>query len=92
MIMTVFKYKLQPGKNKIELPPKSEILSVGEQNGGVFMWVLINPADPRNQTREFCIFGTGHDIDLPHRNFIGTVQTPSIMGQLVWHVFENLGA
>ena len=94
--LTIWKYPLQYYETKIELPEGYEILSVGEQEGQVFMWVLVNP-DPnaRKTTHTFQIVGTGWELPESQwqgLRYIGTLQVPRgglLKGNYVWHVFEQ---
>lgn len=71
----------------ISIPANSDILSVQEQNGNIFLWYLCGTKMP-NVERKILIFGTGHEITKNRENltFLGTVQYAK--GILVYHVFE----
>ena len=83
---TVWKYVLKPGDVvTVNMPRGATILSVGEHQNVMFLWALVDPAEPY-EMRQFCIAGTGHErTDLDGR-FIGTIQLAA--GMLVLHVFE----
>lgn len=85
----IFKYEVGI-KCSIDIPVGAKILSVHCQNDSVFFWAEV---DTRTEvmTRNFEIFGTGHEI--PYRmgvdyDFIGTAHMST---GLVWHLFERLG-
>lgn len=85
--MVIWKYELAlKGEQTISLPQGAEILSVGVQAGGIFIWAMVQPDAPiENRTLE--IAGTGTPIDPGvARKFIGTVQ----QGSFVWHAFERV--
>lgn len=85
--MKIYKYHV-PLTNKfvIDMPLNAEILSFQEQKGEMFLWAVIDP-DIANEERKFCLFGTGHDIDMDSvKKFIGTVQMCQC--HYVWHLFE----
>lgn len=86
-MMTIWKYPLEiTDEQTIELPQRSEILSVQMQNGVPTIWALVDPKAPGPKVKQkIGIFGTGNPIDgvLFKQAFIGTVQ----QGSLVWHVF-----
>jgi hypothetical protein len=84
----IWKYELKLD-NEIQLvsmPSRAELLSVGIQDGKIYLWAKVEPDFP-NHDRKIQIFGTGHKIYPGTRKFIGTVHQPPY----VWHVFENVG-
>ena len=72
----VWKYEL-PGADIVtrELPFGAKVLSVGEQNGRIMLWALVNPNAVDMVERRFRVAGTGHPVE-PTLDFlfIGTVQ------------------
>lgn len=58
-------------------------LSVGEQNGKLFLWAIVDAFADDGQV-SFCIRGTGHQLDGSEGDFVGTCQ---MSDGLVWHVF-----
>ena len=88
--MKVWKYELEPGDNKIQMPSNSEPLSVGWQHDTVVMWVQV-PGEPLPgspaEVRRFLWVATGQRIYHKHTRFLGTVQDPD---HFVWHIFEVL--
>lgn len=69
------------------MPEGAEILTAQVQEGGLFLWALVNPAAPA-QRRVIEILGTGFEIADAERKHIATAQMAD--GSLVWHVFERL--
>ena len=70
----------------LPMPIGAQVLSVGEQDGTVCLWALVNPTKPQEQ-RLFRIIGTGHPADdVVGMEFIGTVLL--LNGKLVLHVFD----
>lgn len=89
---TIWKFELKVGENKVKMPDLSDILSIGEQDGKVMMWVEVD--DKADQTeRPILVVGTGQEINEEYAlEFIGTVTIVEKivvdMVKLVWHVFE----
>lgn len=81
----VYKYPLVLGWNSISLPLEAEIVHIGEQNGQLQMWVEQDPSRPVTQ-RQFNVYGTGYPIYNNNEHHLATV----IVGDLVWHVYENI--
>lgn len=88
MSKTIWKHNLIPGINRLEMVADAEILDVQIQDGKPVLWELHDGESNYKETREFEIFGTGHEIpDIEEsRKYISTFQLPS---GLVFHVFEN---
>ena len=87
--MKIWKYTLQPGVTRLEIPNGGQVLSVQVQHGEPRIWVLVDPT-ARNEAREFTVYGTGVDVPSRHEGlkaFIGTIQMAE--GSLVYHVFET---
>jgi hypothetical protein len=86
----IYKYKLEiKDKQTIEMPPVDFILHLGEQDGELYIWVMVDLEIPKLIPMEFKILGTGQptkDPDLGLLSYIGSVQMKS---GLVWHVFET---
>ena len=89
---TVYKYPLQlTDKQEIELPEHAAILHVGEQNGELCVWVLVNTENGK-EPWVFYVCGTGHELrdrieTLHPAVYVGTVQMQN--APLVWHVFAG---
>ena len=86
---TIYKYKLEiTDLQLIEVTGFIKVLKVDEQNGGLYIWCLINTEDKLPEKVDIRIFGTGHNIlvspSIRKETYIDTV----IMSNgLVWHVF-----
>lgn len=86
--MKIFKYELPlDDLVTLELPLGSEVLSVGEQNGKVYLWAKFNSATQFMEKRKFKIVGTGGEFDDHRLQYIGTVHERIF----VWHIFEYVG-
>ena len=89
----IYKYNLRfsnSGKESLELPFDSEILSCQLQNDEIMLWVLINQNEQITDLHFFEIFGTGHDVGCDmgiSRKFISTVQ---FSDGFVFHIFQRL--
>jgi len=79
---------------QVEMPHKSKILSVQEQNSALYLWALVPLAQPspaafivqsRNIVRRFIVLATGERFD-GKGTYIGTVQFDN---GYVAHVFER---
>ncbi|MFH1110959.1 MAG: hypothetical protein V1790_17435 [Planctomycetota bacterium] len=82
----VYKYPLEIGGFlEVEMPRGAIILSVQAQWEVICLWVLVDLEDAPEK-RYFRVAGTGHPINHPVKQFIGTVQL--LRGTLVFHVFE----
>lgn len=80
---TIWKYAIHNGTT-IHMPIGAEILCAQSQNGGLYIWAIVDP-DAAYEYREFAVYGTGKILpDAPAR-YIDTVQWPSS----VCHVFET---
>jgi hypothetical protein len=90
--MRVFKYLIPvDDEPTVRLPLGARILSVGQQNGVMFLWALVNPGEQRTERRTLRVAGTGHEIaDVDELQFIGTVHMHG--GALVFHIFERVSA
>lgn len=81
----IYKYPLNIGWNGISLPLESEIVHIAEQYGQLQMWVEQDPTRPLSQ-RQFNVYGTGHYIYNDNEMHLATV----LVGDFVWHVYENI--
>jgi hypothetical protein len=83
-------YKYQLGFTDvqiIDMPADAQILTVQVQNEVPCIWAMVNPGAPVMK-RTIETIGTGHDVHITGRSYIGTYQLRS--GALVFHVFELL--
>ena len=69
----------------IEMPARSEVLSVQDQCGAICMWVKVYEPNAHKVVRTFKWFGTGHTIPV-EGEYVTTVQTNG--GALVFHLFD----
>jgi len=86
----IWKYELELSSiQAIEMPVGAEILSVGNQEGILAIWAMVDATGDKEQ-RYIEIIGTGDQVPtgmgVDHK-FIGTV----LMSPFVWHVFERTG-
>jgi hypothetical protein len=68
------------------MPAGAKVVKVGTQDGGLFLWALVNTANPV-EPRNFKIFPTGIDISFEIRgyDFIDSI----FDGPFVWHVYQE---
>jgi hypothetical protein len=87
MKWSIHKFELDYNKltQTLTIPGFLELLSVGNQNDTLMVWVKVGNGVP-TQKITFIVRGTGTQLnDLPqNEKFIDTVQ----VGQYVWHVFQ----
>lgn len=85
---TVWKFTLTPGvTNEVNVREMSDVLCVANQRDELVLYMLVDEAEVKGQTREFLVVGTGWKADINDNTFyVGTVVTA--LGDLVWHVFE----
>lgn len=84
----IWKFNLEiADEPTIDMPLGTHVLSVGEQNGGVFVWAHVPVPEAKTEKRHFFVIGTGNPIPwtLSDATFIGTVQANGF----VWHVFDQ---
>jgi hypothetical protein len=79
---TIHKFPVAP-ETSINLPATAKVLTVAMQNGAAQMWVELDTEAPKVM-RRFVAFGTGHEINIPTKAFIGTI----FVDGLVFHVYE----
>lgn len=68
----------------LELPLKTELLSVGVQGDNLCLWYRCNPLTANKYKQAIAIVGTGHNCKYSKDKFIGTAQ----VGPFVWHVYD----
>lgn len=88
---SVWKYELEVvGRQYVDMPEGSVILTVQDQYGKPCIWVEVDTKASLNK-RVFETFGTGHPIneDLSiERKYIGTYQLEG--GSFIGHVYEKV--
>ena len=84
---TVYKYQLNLGTTRLELPEGSIPVHVGVQGEGVCLWVeQTNDPDGSFTWHTYKAIGTGHPCPTGYARteHLGTVMMPPF----VWHVYE----
>ena len=82
---TVWKYTLSP-VSYLMIPKGSKVLFVDNQKEIAQLWALVDPSQEK-ESREFVVYGTGHDVPDNPGNYVGSFLMSS--GSLVFHVFEQ---
>lgn len=83
MHKTIWKFPLAVEQRQwITVPNDAQVLSIDVQSGIPCLWMMLDPNAPMTARKIRC-FGTGHDVDASHDQFIGTV----LVGSFVWHYF-----
>lgn len=88
--------KIENGKTirKIEMPEPglvmeqhllagAKVIHVGQQDGELFAWIIVDRSVSEVELRKFTVFGTGWSIPC-NGTFLGSVQ----VGIFVWHIME----
>lgn len=86
--MKIYKYPLKNvDRQSIDMPKGGKILSFKVQHRTPTLWVLVDPS-AETESRNFVIYGTGHEINLPLEliTYIGSIQQCG--GEFIWHLFE----
>lgn len=84
---TIWKYPIRVGDSVITMPTGAKFLDVQMQNAEPQAWFLVD-TEQGLETRNFTIYGTGHQIDDRRQVYLGTFQLRG--GILVFHLFEVL--
>lgn len=79
---TIYKYEAYGGA-RVDLPAGAQILTLGVQDGWVYVWALIDTEAPTRPVR-FTRVGTGWEMHPDPGTYVGTYHEA---GGLVWHVF-----
>jgi hypothetical protein len=95
-MFVVHKYPLNQKSQKIGLPVGAEILSFGEQNGGLVMWVQVPRDMPTSMAvLERTIFVLMPGDECPYKIgdcvYHGTITVNVASSGIVYHLFEWLG-
>lgn len=86
-MITVWKYKLSPGRETYKMPEGAEILSAQCDGSTVYCWAKVDDSKPQ-VSKEIYVAGTGHSLyDDCKLRFVDTV---TVEGWMKWHVFEVL--
>ncbi len=94
-MITIWKYEIPIEEHfSIEMQKRAIILSVQCQKGVPTIWCLV-ATDTELETREFRLYGTGHDLKNKNIDalkgiywvFVGTFQM--LDGDLVYHLFKR---
>jgi hypothetical protein len=83
----IYKYKLNPKDNILELPAASKILSVTTQKSDIVVYAVVDNEETEKVKYDFRVFGTGCgiDINIYEYEFLGTVTM--MEDTFVFHVF-----
>lgn len=72
-------------EQQIAMPDGARILCVQVQRGVPCIWAEVSPG-VREVHRTLLIHGTGHDVSVRAKKYVGTFQTDG--GDFVWHLFD----
>jgi hypothetical protein len=87
MAKGIWKFVLPSFEHQVMMPAKSQVVHVGQQDGAVVVWAVVDPRVP-DEPRRFFTVATGQPFPTDQASYLGTVQMPS---GLVWHVLEVTG-
>lgn len=83
MTRTIWKFPLTLGQTVVMMPKHSVLVHIAAQNGTVCVWAEVHTQFPE-VVRRFVLIGTGHEPPIAGE-YVGT----AIVGEFVWHVFEE---
>jgi hypothetical protein len=85
--LTIWKFPVNPGTFKLEMPIGARVLCVQVQKGSPFMWALCDE-EACTRKRAFVALGTNHTAGpIQDWRYIGSFQLEE--GELVFHLFEE---
>ena len=84
---TVWKFKVTDTHSIISIPKDAEILEAKLQGEDICIWAIVNDENEK-VNRRVNVIGTGWEVVGDFGKYISTVQIPSSMGELVFHVFD----
>ena len=88
MINKVFKYAVRETDfQTVNLPVGSKILKIGNQNGSMQLWAMVNSREPNKLPLELAIVGTGNVTEISFENYVH--YDTIILGAFVWHIYAN---
>lgn len=90
---TIWKYALTESVCEFKSPALSSALHVGDQNGTLCVWALVD-TDDEFVSRRLHVVGTGHPLpdvfnEETNLRVIASHLGSAIVGEYVWHVFEE---
>ena len=89
-VWQVWKYQLNPGVTRLQMPMDAKVLHVEVQHGQPQLWALVQPTN-EIRDRDFFVVGTGHPFqEYLQPSHVGTFMLEG--GALVFHVFESMDA
>ncbi len=83
---TIYKYEIKASDEDTLLPDNAQILSVGIQEGKIYLWAVISTT-VELRPRAIRVYGTGHRVPAYPGIFLGTVHM--VEDGLVFHIFEE---
>lgn len=83
---TIWKYPINSGITKLELPSGAKFLSLQAQFGNPVAWFEVDPLVTMRESWQLATHGTGHEFNGEYDRFLGTFQVNN--GALVFHVFK----
>lgn len=86
----IFKYVVpDAGHFTVEMPRGAEVLTMQPQGDGFVFWARVDTDQPMDR-RNFFLAMTGSDLGRAAQwNYVDSAQTPSFMGNLVFHLLAE---
>lgn len=85
MSKIIYKYQLNYAPEQtLQLPADAEVLTLGNQRNGLFIWVLVDPTREKIDRKIRC-FPTGEMINVNPGEFLGSAKT--FNEDFIWHFF-----
>ena len=88
--MKIYKYKLSPDAQNLELPRGAKVVSAISQYGNIVIYALVEVDDAPTSTCRYNMFGTGELMSQQNISCMMTfLDTVDLLkdGSLVFHVF-----
>lgn len=85
MNQTIWKFEVDVGENKLQLPQGARVIEFQSQNGRLYIWALVVRNAP-GEERRMWVYGTGFPIP-SGCEYIATAHAPPF----VWHLFDMDG-
>lgn len=83
-MQTIHKFGPFSQAREFVLTDVTRVVHFGEQNGGLYVWALVNLEPHKPKERTFCIVGTGWNFEHDFKH----VQTVQDSEGFVWHLLQ----
>lgn len=86
-MITIYKYELNIGENKINIPADFKILKIDQQENKIYMWAQI---DTNNSLTTLSVLTVGTGFSMAH-DFVSQakhIETLVMKNSFVWHFYQ----